>query len=54
MYSDDFWFIYIAGACNGDTRKRKLPSVQLLFSSSQNMTVTHNYGTDYNSTLDGP
>ena len=32
---------YIAGACRGDTLKRKLSPVRYF-----NMTVSHNYGTE--------
>ena len=38
---------YIAGACSGDTLKRKLSSVGYFLKLFQNLTVTHNYGTDY-------
>ena len=38
---------YIAGTCSGDTLKRKLSSVRYFKKLSRNLTVTHNYGTDY-------
>ena len=45
-YSDDFGS-YIAGACNDDTLKRKLSSVQYFLFISKYDCDTHNYYTDY-------